>query len=91
MPNIEVYAFKKPKKIRDRVWEIIETKFKGKLDDVVITTIRSTVRSRKSNYRPFIRVISNDRRIATTLNKILKLDVEWIRLDGFFEGKKKKA
>ena len=87
MPNIELHGYRDPRAISGKVWGVIQSKFKKKLDDVVITTSPSEVRSLKSDHRPFIRVISNDKKIAPTLHKDLNLDVEWIRLAGFFEAK----
>lgn len=93
MPNIEVYGFEKLqwRELEGKIWDLIMRRAPMVKKDVVITFVTSWVRDEKRQERPFVRVASTDKtdrvRIARPINKELNLDVEWLHLDGFFEGK----
>ncbi len=94
MPNIETHGFKGDNRpaMRVKIRDLLASKVPQKIPDVVFTIIHSEVRGAYGLLsRPFIRVASTDKsdrtQVALLINKELKVDVEWLHLDGFFEGK----
>ena len=93
MPNIELHGFgNKAEKIRGCIFILLEKKAPTvNIDDVVVTIVPSNVQNREGELRPYVRVASTniaDRtKVAHLIKKYIELDVEWLYLDGFFEGK----
>jgi hypothetical protein len=98
MPNIEIYGVKTEggcespaADVSRNIANLIEQNMPDIMTDVVITAIRSSVWNPKLGLRPFIRVTSTNKkdrvRVAKLINRELRIDVEWLHLDGFFEGK----
>ncbi len=92
MPNIELHGFgRRGKAIEGTIFSLIEGKAPSiNINDVVVTIISSVVHDSKGRVRPFVRVASTDTRdrvrVARLILKNMELDVEWLHLDGFFEG-----
>jgi hypothetical protein len=92
MPNIEIIGFENPQVIRAKIEELIR-KSMCKVVENAITTIRdeSSAQDFNGKSKPYIRVSSTDKThqdlVAAFINVELGLDVEWLHLDGFFEGK----
>jgi len=91
MPNIEIHGFSEAIQKGAIIRRVIAECIPEIMDDVVITIVPSTVKDLHGNTKPFIRVLSPDHRdevrVAMRINKELGLNVEWIKLGGFFEGK----
>ena len=93
MPNIEIHGFKGNGGLAMRVEirGLLTSKVPQTMTDVVFTIIPSEVKDSNGVPRPFIRVASTNKldrkQVALLINKELKVDVEWLHLDGFFEGK----
>ena len=93
MPNIELHGFgNKAENIRGCIFILIEKKAPTiNIDDVVVTIVPSNVQNKKGELRPYVRVASTniaDRsKVAHLIKKYMELDVEWLHLDMFFEGK----
>ena len=91
MPNIELHGFEHDSETtRTCIFVLIEKKAQTvNIDDVVVTIIPSVVQNREGKSCPFVRVVSTnreDRRVGRLIREYMGLDVEWLHLDGFFEG-----
>jgi len=91
MPNIEIHGFRDGGQIAAEVRSLIASQIPEVKDDFVTTVINSSVTDFHAVSRPFIRVASTNKkdraRVAKRINRELGLDVGWLLLDGFFEGK----
>ena len=92
MINIELYGFRYlAENTKTCIFIVIGKKAPTvNIDDVVVTIVPSTVQNRKGKSRPFVRVASTnagDLEVAKIINEYMGLDVQWLHLDEFFEGK----
>jgi hypothetical protein len=91
MQNIEIHGFRDGGQIAAEIRALINVKIPEIRDDFVTTVVPSLVTDWRAVRRPFIRIASTElkdrKRVARLINKELGLDVEWLQLDGFFEGR----
>lgn len=93
MPSIEIHGLgpKPARAMRHDIVNVILTKAPKVKDDVVVSICPSEVKTVSKKNRPFIRVLSTSKkdraRVAKLINKALGIDVEWLRINGFYEGK----
>ena len=93
MPNIELHGFGRLSKTTETcIFTLIEKKEPDiNISDVVVTIVNSVVHNKERKSRPFVRVASTNEkdrtRVAMLINEFMGLDVEWLYLDEFFEGK----
>jgi len=94
MPNIEIVGFRSLSGITEiKITKLICSKIPQVMEETVITVHHNSQVlgiSEDIQERPYIRVASTskkDRKAAELINKELGLDVEWLHLDGFYEGK----
>ena len=94
MPNIELHGFgKEADPVMVCLWGIIHQIGPSVENDAVVTIVPSTVIDKRiGTPRPYVRVASTKKkdriRVAMFINERLGLDVEWLHLNGFFEGRK---
>ncbi|HRY31266.1 MAG TPA: hypothetical protein P5328_02665 [Candidatus Paceibacterota bacterium] len=91
MPNIEIHGFRDGGQIAAEIRALISARIPEVKDDFVTTVVPSKVTNWSVISRPFIRVASTNKkdlaRVARRINLELGLDVEWLLLGAFFEGK----
>ena len=92
MTNIELYGFGQlSETTKTCIFTLIEKKALSiDINNVVVTTVFSVVDDKQGTLRPYVRVASLnevDLRVAQLINKHMGLNVQWLHLDGFFEGK----
>jgi hypothetical protein len=97
MPNIELHGFgNNVGEVEICIWGLIHHYAPAIENDAVMTIIPSIVIDKEMGpSRPFVRVASTDQRdrirVVKLINEKLGLDVEWLPLGGFYEGRKWKG
>ena len=89
MPNIEIVGYENPGVVRRKIEDLIRQDFSKIVADVITTVHDSSPMDLNGKSKPYIRVSSTNKgdiHLAGYINTQLRLDVEWLHLDAFFEG-----